>query len=173
MQRPWQKLARYLFFKRAVHCVINCLWSTTSADFSAFKAILPSPQSILEHFHHPEKKLHLLAITPSLPMLPHFRVPRSLLSGHGFACWGHLTSMGSLCLAPFTQPHVLEAPSHCSVCWCRVPFYGRMTSHCAIEPHFTYPLSVEGLWDCFHFLALVDVCTGFWVDTFRFSCARA
>ena len=41
-------------------------------SFSVFKVMQPSPQSTLDHFHHPKKEtLQALAITPQCPPSQH------------------------------------------------------------------------------------------------------
>lgn len=102
------------------------------------------PPLLPEHLHHPQRKPHPPSPSPAAAgLLSSLWVGLSETHGHMESHSTRPFVSGS-----FTWHRVFKVPG-CGVCWCFVPFYGRIIFRRPDVSHLVFPLVVDGHLGCF------------------------
>lgn len=112
-------------------------------------------QSILEYFHHLEKKPCTLQLSSPIRTSPGNHKSTFCLHSPILDISYKLNHIACdlLCLAYFTQ-YVFKVHACCGVYQYFIPFYD-----CIDRPHYIYPSSISGHLGCFYILAIINNAT--------------
>ena len=141
---------------------LTCLKTVVSSGFQYIYRIgQPSPQLILEHFHHPRGTLVLLAVTlhflPFLSLPPHFQATAYVFCLSGFAKSVHFAQIESYSTCTFVIDFFIQhVPSCCTHISSSLLFIAEQYSIVWLYHILFIHSSVEGHLAHFHISAIIS-----------------